>query len=76
MCVVDGPRWEGMKKFNVNELYKVAGQRNSGKDAEGETKDKGARAKDAEEPKNKGDEAKDGEGSGKAEEVGAKPAAG
>lgn len=49
MSVVDGPRWEGMKKFNMNELYKIAGNKTGGGDAgEAGAKDKEAEAKDAE----------------------------
>lgn len=67
MCIVDGPRWERMKKFNMNELYKIAGNKNSGKDKEatkvkdGET----TQAKDADgKPESKESESNAGEGGG------------
>lgn len=34
MSIVDGSRFEKMKKFNINEIYKLAGKKNGGeKDA-------------------------------------------
>ena len=60
-----------MKKFNMNELYKIAGKRNDGKDTGDGTKDKEeTNPKDAKgESNNKENEPKDGYGSGTAEKA-------
>ena len=48
MAVVDGPRWEGMKKFNMNELYKIAGAKEGPQAAEDESKNKESEPKGGE----------------------------
>jgi hypothetical protein len=49
MSIVDGPRFERMKKFNINELYKLAGKKGEEKKGEGEGGDasKSAEAEEA-----------------------------
>ena len=64
MSIVDGPRWEGMKKYNMNELYRIAGEKAAKGRAEARAKVKEDEAKDKE------GEAKDAEGSVAAEKAG------
>ena len=66
MSIVDGPRWEAMKKFNMNELYRIAGEKAAKDRAEARAKDKEGEAGD----KDKEGEAKDAEGSVTAEKAG------
>ncbi|SPO01328.1 related to P.falciparum dihydropteroate synthase [Cephalotrichum gorgonifer] len=65
MSVVDGPRWEKMKKFNINEIYKFAGEKGGekgGKKGGQEKVDEKVSEKVDEKDGKEGDEKAAGEG--------------